>query len=81
MRRGSASLGAAGWLRLFAAPTFSLMALLTLFADDGKAMPICTQAGEPALLSGMAAMYLLMAIFHLAPWLQLVTETRRVSPR
>lgn len=51
--------GRADWLSLAAAPTFAAMALLTAMtgtAHDGAGMP---------------TMYLLMALFHLAPWLKL----------
>ena len=63
--------GAADWLVLAAAPTFALMALLTLLAGDGHSALLCTQAGGPSMLTGMAPMYLLMTAFHLAPWLRL----------
>jgi hypothetical protein len=72
MRNGdSVTLGAAGWLSLAAAPTFALMALLTGLFEDGPAAALCTQAGLPSALAGMGPMYLLMAAFHLAPWLRL----------
>lgn len=70
MRAGRASLGAAQWLSLAAAPTFALMALLTALAGGSHAAPLCTEAAGPWALSGMAPMYLLMAAFHLAPWLR-----------
>ena len=70
MKPVPAPLGAADGLSLAAAPTFALMALLTVLAGEGHTAPLCTQAGEPWMLSGMAPMYLLMAAFHLAPWLR-----------
>ena len=70
MKPALASLGAADWLSLAATPTFALMAVLTVLAGDTHAVPLCTQAGHPWMLSGMAPMYLLMAAFHLAPWLR-----------
>lgn len=57
----------AGWLGLAAAPTFAAMALFSLMAGSGACM-----AQDASPLSGMAAMYLLMSAFHLAPWLRVV---------
>ena len=57
-------------LCLAAAPTFAAMALVNA-AYDGRDMTC--MAGASAL-SGMAPMYLLMAAFHLAPWLRLMAR-------
>ena len=59
--------GAADWLSLAAAPTFAIMALLSV---GGEAEMLCS-AGPPSPLSGMATMYLLMSAFHVSPWLRL----------
>ena len=67
MRRLAAS-GAADWLGLAAAPAFALMALLSAFGGDRDAAMLCSQGSEPSPLTGMTAMYLMMALFHLAPW-------------
>lgn len=75
MRSGEkVALGAAGWLSLAAAPTFALMAMLTTSFEDGTAAALCTQAVPPSALAGMGPMYLLMAAFHLAPWLRLIAR-------
>jgi hypothetical protein len=74
-----AGLGAADWLSLAAAPTFTLMALLTP-ALGGPMDMICAAAPDASPLSGMAPMYWLMAAFHAAPWLRLASRrhgTRR----
>ena len=52
-------------LCLAAAPVFAALALLTAGGGD----MICTMPGMSAL-GGMSLMYLLMSLFHLAPWLK-----------
>jgi hypothetical protein len=64
---------AADWLSLAAAPTFAIMALLTLALGSNQANMLCSAGQAMSPLSGMAAMYLLMSAFHLAPWLKLVS--------
>jgi hypothetical protein len=59
----------AKWLRLAAAPTFAVMALLTVVFDSGLSNALCSAAGGSGL-SGMAPMYFLMSVFHSAPWLK-----------
>jgi hypothetical protein len=76
--RTAATLGAADWIGLAAAPTFALMALLTGAFGGGKMAMICASAPEPSSLGGMVPMYLLMSAFHSAPWLKLITN-RRIS--
>ncbi|WP_292105978.1 hypothetical protein [Mesorhizobium sp.] len=64
--------GLADWLCLAAAPTFAVMALLTA-AYGGHDM-MCMPGPGASMLGGMVPMYLLMAAFHLAPWLRLVAR-------
>ena len=59
--------GAIHWLSLAAAPTFAVMALLTAFSDSPPQM-LCSTGGS--LFGGMVPMYLLMSVFHSAPWLK-----------
>ena len=66
-------LGAADWLSLAAAPTFTIMALLTPVLGGPMDM-ICAAAPDASPLSGMAPMYWLMAAFHAAPWLRLASR-------
>jgi hypothetical protein len=66
-----AALGVADWLSLAAAPTFAAMALLTA-VFSGQPDMLCAALQGTSPLSGMAAMYLLMSAFHLAPWLRLM---------
>jgi uncharacterized RDD family membrane protein YckC len=72
-----AGLAAGRWLRFAAAPAFAIMALLTVVLDSGVPNVLCSAAGRFGL-SGMAPMYLLMAVFHSAPWLNLISRRRNV---
>ncbi len=65
-------LGAIDWLSLAATPTFSLMALVS--AVSGGAEVLCSSMQDLLPLSGMAVMYVLMSVFHLAPWLRLISS-------
>jgi hypothetical protein len=77
---GSAPRGAADWICLAAAPCFAIMALLTGAAGEVSRHMLCsvTPAGPP--LGGMTWMYALMSVFHMSPWLTLIT-TWRGNPR
>jgi len=68
-----ATLGAAEYLSLAAAPTFAIMALVTAATSGGPADLLCSVA-HASPLGGMAAMYLLMSAFHMAPWLKLIAR-------
>lgn len=76
---GRRLLGAADRLPLVAAPTFALMALLS--ATDGGVEMLCASMQDVSPLSGMATMYALMSVFHLAPWLQLICGRKPGSGR
>lgn len=64
--------GAAEWLHLMAAPTFAIMALMTGISGNGAAAMLCAHDASP--LGSMAAMYALMSMFHLTPWLKLLSK-------
>jgi hypothetical protein len=68
----------AKWLRLAAAPSFAIMALLTVALDSSLPNAVCLAASHFGL-GGMTPMYLLMAIFHSAPWLNLISRRRTVA--
>ncbi len=74
--RDGATSRAADLLCLVAAPAFAIMALLT--ALSGTPDAICS-AADPSLLSGMVPMYVLMTIFHGAPWLRLIAGRRQAA--
>jgi hypothetical protein len=80
IRWNAASLGAADWLCLAAAPTFAIMALLTGVVGGGAEDMLCS-AAHASPLSGMVPMYLLMSAFHSAPWLKLISSRRRGATR
>ena len=63
--------GAAGWLALAASPVFAVMAWIA--AKDASGMALCSPASSTLPIDGMSAMYLLMSLFHLPPWLKLVS--------
>lgn len=71
--KGAATLGAARWLTLAAAPTFALMAVITAFGG-GPADVLCSSATGMLPVGGMVPMYVLMSTFHLPPWLKLIAS-------
>jgi hypothetical protein len=74
-----AALVMAKWLHFAAAPTFTTMALLTVVFDSAAPSVLCSAASS-STLDGMAPMYLLMAAFHLGPWLRLISRRRNFAP-
>ena len=67
--------GAARWLAFAASPTFALMAWI--MASDAPSIALCSSASSILPIDGMTAMYLLMGLFHLAPWLELASGRQR----
>jgi hypothetical protein len=80
-RGSAATLGAADWLCLAAAPTFAMMALLTGVLGGGPPEMLCSTAQGASPLSGMVPMYLLMSAFHSSPWLKLISSRRSGARR
>src|SRR5882757_3056629 len=76
----AATIAAADWLHLAAAPTFAIMALLTGVLGGGSPDALCSIVSASPL-SGMAPMYWLMSAFHLAPWLKLIAGRRSGARR
>ncbi|HEX2256250.1 MAG TPA: hypothetical protein VHG92_06030 [Afifellaceae bacterium] len=78
-RQNLAALRAADGLAFAASPTFAMMALLTgVLGDNAAETPHSVAHASP--LSGMAAMYLLMSLFHLSAWLKLAAAARGRAP-
>jgi hypothetical protein len=73
-RGKAAAPGAAEWLCLAATPSFAVMALLTELLGSGTPDALCLATQEASPLSGMATMYLLMSVFHSAPWFRFLPK-------
>jgi hypothetical protein len=58
------------WLGLAATPTFAIMAVLTAAGEVSAAGSLCSGGLGP--IRGMVPMYVLMSVFHAAPWLKRV---------
>src|SRR5262245_53666990 len=75
-------LSVADGLSLAAAPTFGFMAALTRILDGGAQEFLCSAGPYFSALNGMTVMYLMMGLFHLVPWLKLISGRReRVDAR
>jgi hypothetical protein len=61
----------AGWLALAATPTYAIMAWIA--ANDAIPIALCASGSS---LHRMTAMYVLMSLFSLAPWLKLGSVRR-----
>lgn len=70
--------GVANWLGPAAAPTFAIMALWSaFFSSQPDTLCMAMQGSSP--MSDMT-LYLLMSVFHAAPWLRLIFTSRRTGP-
>ena len=77
----TAALDIAEWLRLAAAPTFAMMALITGIHGGSMSDILCSAAQNASPLTGMAPMYSLMTAFHLVPWITLLSARRSGAGR
>jgi hypothetical protein len=62
--------GAADGLHLAAAPAFALMALLTAMQSGDAHGMRCMGMPDASPWSSMSLMYVLMSVFHAAPWIR-----------
>ena len=79
IHRSAAILKAADGLTLAASPTFAIMALVTAMSDESAML--CSVTPDLSPIHGMALMYLLMSVFHAAPWLKLIAGRPGVAGR
>jgi hypothetical protein len=61
-------------LSLVPAPTFAIMAALTASHGGSMSDVLCSAALNESPLTRMSLMYVLMSVFHLAPWLNLLSR-------
>jgi hypothetical protein len=73
IRGDAAGTPAASLLSLAAAPTFLVMALWSA-VGGGPAEMMCSSDGSALSLNSMAAMYSLMSVFHVSPWVTLLSN-------
>ena len=64
-------------LALAGSPVFAFMALLTESTADVS--PFCSAPAGILPVRDMTAMYLLMALFHLPPWLRFIGSRQEVE--
>ena len=76
--RGAPDCAPARWIGLAAAPAFALMALGSVLAGT-RADALCGAMQGASPLFGMRAMYMLMAVFHLPPWVRLLYAARQAA--
>ncbi|WP_297911815.1 hypothetical protein [Thiomonas sp.] len=76
--RGAPDCRPARWIGLAASPSFGLMALGSVLAGT-RVDALCGAMQGSSALFGMTAMYLLMAVFHLPPWVRLLYAARRAA--
>jgi hypothetical protein len=67
----AATYGGVNWLGFAASPTFAIMALCTGFSHSLSDM-LCISSHGDSPMNEMAAMYALMSLFHVEPWLSLL---------
>lgn len=72
---GNAASGVVLWLGFAAAPTFAMMAVWAGFFGGPPDKLCIAMQGSPQM-SGMTLMYLLMSVFHMSPWLKLISGRR-----
>lgn len=69
--RNLAAVRIADGLGLIASPIFAAMAILTNTPAKSPVEAFCSTMHASSLV-GMTTMYLLMSVFHVAPWIRLI---------
>jgi hypothetical protein len=79
----AAALRLADGLKLAAAPSYGFMALFTAVFGESPQDMLCMAMHHASplngMIGGMAWMYMLMSMFHSAPWLRLIASRNSVS--
>ena len=75
-----AALDAAGWLSFGGRASLRNHGAAHRLKGAGAPVALCSAAHDAAPLSGMTIMYVLMCVFHLAPWLKLIHRRQSKSP-
>jgi hypothetical protein len=70
-----------GLLSLAPTPTFALLGLLSAAQEGSLESVICSAGHGSSMLTGMVSMYLLMSVFHSAPWIRMIAQRRRTMQR
>lgn len=73
---GAADRGVTEWLCLAVAPVCVLMALYVGVHDGSTGGGMAAAMHRASPLGGMAPMYALMSLFHLAPWVRRLSARR-----
>ena len=60
------------WLALAASPSFAVMAVISAAQGTSPDAMLCGALQGALPMTGMTAMYVMMSVFHAAPWFGIV---------
>jgi len=60
-------------------PTFALLGLLCAAQEGSLESLVCSAGHGSSPLTGMVSMYLLMSVFHSAPWIRMIAQRQRTE--
>ena len=72
----SSAPGIAELLHLAAAPLFAGMAVVSSLSSEEASDVLCAAAHGSSWLTGMTAMYMVMSLVHLPPWIGWLSRRR-----